>query len=456
MNGDFLRPTARTPSRLGRHLLDLGRRDVARLFRAGVPHLFLALMGTQGLSFVRRILLARILTVMELGQMTYVMQIADMIAMLADFGICTAVLKFASEPISEEQKCRIYVGGLFWSTLLSSVVATGYLCVALCVNLHESPLVRLYILLVAPYIVASTVAKVPMLMMQASRQIQQMARLTIITQALGLIVNVGATWRFGLWGFFLTVTLAPVVNLLILLYATRERLYGWGSTRSVFRPLFTFGSFSAVANFAGYATTALTVILLKTLTKSDELVGLYSVALLMSTGFRLLPQALLQVAFPYLSSLLREPLKLAHRARQLGLKQAVVLASCTLVWVLIGSSVIALVFGERFRSAFWPSVVLLAGLIPYAASAAQGYMLMIFNAVQRNTLISSAQCAVTALLCLALIPRYSILGAAWASVIGQCVASLLTLADAHVVLRRRLADTAVRASDEPRISGATG
>lgn len=443
MTGDSDRLTAqplpaKTKAGAWSRFRESGREDLGRLFRTGVPHLFLTLLGTQGLGIIRRVLLARMLSVGDLGRMTYVMQIADLVAMCADFGICTAVLKFAAEPISDKEKDNIYRTGLLWSSILSSVVALVYFLAVTFLVSSSASMVSTYIMLVTPYIVVQSIVKVPLVFMQARKEIKRAAKFTLLTQGIGLVANVGATWLFGLWGFFITVILSPMLNLGILLGATRSNLGRPKRDVPLLRKLLSFGGLSVFANAAGFANMTLPVLLLKQLTGSDEIVGYFSIAMLVMTGVRFLPSALLQTAFPYLSGLLNDPRTLRKRIQEMSVKQCLIMGIVVLGWLVLGGFAIQIFFGARYASAYWPSTILVGSLLAFAFSSPYSYGMLALNAVGRNGLISAAQACVNALVCYLLIPRMGGLGAAVAIAAAQLVDSCCAIINARIVMRRAI------------------
>jgi len=425
------------PTFVGR-LWQTVRTDARRLTTTGVPHLFVALLLTQGISMLRRIVLTRLLSVDELGQMTYVMQIADLLAVVVDLGLTTALLKYAAEPIPDTERRRLYCSGLQWGVLTSCAGAAVYMVVVLLARVPADQVLRTYMLMVTPYIPLAALAKIPIIFMQARKEIKRSARFTMLTQALSLVVLIGATWAFGLRGFFAAVIVAPLSNLSLLLAATRRELRWYAPSIALFRKMLTFGFTCLLANSAGFATPVVTVVLLRHLTGSDEQVGLYAVALLVMNATRLLPQALMQTAFPYLSGLLDNPLRLRARVRELAIKQTLVVAGLWLAWLLVGRQAIAWVLGARFVSAFGCSVVLMLTLLPYAVSAAAAQGLLALGAVRMNLLGDLTLLSLNALGCWLWIPRQGVLGAALAVVGAQMVATCVVSFLFRRVVARKL------------------
>ena len=428
-------PDSAPPGRWQR-LAALARTDARRLMTTGVPHLFMALVFTQGISLIRRVLLTGILTLEELGQMTYVTQIADLIAIGADLGITTAVLKYAAEPVDDRRRRELYVAGFVWSGASCLTITLLYALTVALFGLPRDAQLRTYLLIVAPYIPLATLSRIPLVLMQAIREIRRAARYTAVTQTVSLVLLVGATWLYGLPGFFATLIAAPATNLALLLFATRRYL-GWIPPRlAVLRELLSFGFFSVLANLAGFANSTLVVVTLRALTGSDAAVGVYSIGLLIANAARLLPSALLQTAFPYLSGLVNEPARLHRRMWELSLKQASVLAGVFALWLLAGRWAITLVWGAEKADGFAPGTILLLGILSFSLSSPAGNVLLALGRVRLNFLFGLTQLVVTFASSLVLIPRFGGSGAAAAVTLGQLADSALALVAATGVLRR--------------------
>ena len=426
-------PATPAPSRAQR-LKSALRGDARLLFSTGVPHLFAATALTQGMSILRRVLLVRILSLDDLGRMTYVMQIADFIAMLADLGICTAVLKYASEPGSDQRKRQLYFLGLVGGSLASTAVGLIYLLAVYFLPVEDNHTIWLYMLMVAPYIPLSAVVKTPLTFMQARKDIKRAARYTALTQSLGLVMLVSATYFFGLWGFFVTVIVAPLSNFAILLVATRQDLHWFRPAWRLIRKLVAFGFMSMLANATGTANVAAPVVLLHQLGASYAEVGVYSVALVVISGMRLLPMSLMQTAFPYLSGLLTDPERLRRRMRELSKKQCLAMLVVTAAWACVGSFVIHVVFGVDDPRAFRATLMLLVGLIAFALWAPAGNVLLILERVHLNFAVSLGQLLVNVALSVLWIPSYGLLGAAAAVSVAELMARIVSVLAVNATL----------------------
>ncbi len=93
------------------------------------------------------------------------------------------------------------------------------------------------------------------------------------------------------------------------------------------------------------------------------------------------------------------------------------------------------VFGTKFVYGAEAMMLLCAGQLINAVSGSVGYMLMMTGRAMANLINSGFLCTVNILLNLYLIPKYGILGAAWANVIAISAIQLLRLAEVWYFLK---------------------
>jgi O-antigen/teichoic acid export membrane protein len=397
------------------------RRDAGRLFTTGVPHVFSAMFLTQGMSFVRRVLLARLLDKAELGQMTFVMQIADTLVMLTDLGITTALLKYASEPGSDERKRELYGAALFWGALFALGAAGVYAVFVWIVPIHDVPRVQVFLLMVVPYILVGSIAKVPTVYLQALKRMKTVAGLTCVVQGIALLATVGAVWQFGLWGLFFVVGIAPLAQLASVIWLTRRHLTWTTRPQQMLRAFLRLGVASVLANATGTVNALGVVLLLKYLTGSDVAVGVFSIAVIIRNGIQMLPMALLRTAFPYLSGIMNEPDRFQRRIRELVLKCVGVMLAIGLVWVVGGRWILPFVFGSEHLDSLASSIILTVGVVPFAAAAPTAQALIVMDRVLYNVYAGLIQLLATMGSCIWLIPLWGATGAAVSLLVGQCV-----------------------------------
>jgi len=420
-----------------RRIVRTAKNDFWRALRAGVPHVLLLVAGTRGMLFIQQIALARILTQEDLGRMSYVVRIMMLITVVADVGMCTAVLKYAAEPIEEARRNDIYRTGMIYGALCSVGVACLYVIAVMCPGaLGAGEALRGPMLVVALYIPLSALAKIPPLFLQARKQIKKASLTSMITNAIGIGLVITGAAAFGLWGFFVAMVLSPALQASAFLSITRRFLTGARSSFAAFRRLFRFAQASMFTNVLGTANACLSLLMVKWLTQDDRIVATYAVATYVQTGLRWLPQSILQTAFPYLSQLLGDPGRLRRRIRELAVKQFFVVGSVALVFAGVGFWLMPLVFGAKYQGSFVPAVVLTAGVTVWSCGSPFGQALLVMDRVPVNLILALVQLAISVVSCINLIPRYGALGAAIGTALATSAASVLWVVVGSYILKR--------------------
>ena len=420
-------------SRLGGVL----RSDARRLFGAGVPHVLVLVAGTRGVLFVQQIALARILTPDDLGRLSYVIRLMMVITVLADLGMCTGVFKYASEPISDAERNDLYRTGVIFGGLASLVLATLFaLVVLLFGDLGAGEDLWGAMLLMALFIPASALAKTPPLFLQARKEIKKASAVSMATSVVGIGVVIGGTLLFGLWGYFVAAIMAPALQACVFLKVTWKFLRGASARFATFTKLLRFGSMSILANFSGTTNAVLGVLMLKWLKQPDSVVAVFAVATSVHLGVQMLPQSLLQTAFPYLSQCLSDPPRLRKRIHELAIKQTLIVGGFAVLLAAVGYWLIPFVFGAKYVASFRPAVILTAGLTAWSVGSPFGRCLMILDRVHLNLILSLVQLAISAGLCVAWIPSHGASGAAMATATATAIAAVLWLAVGSYELRR--------------------
>jgi O-antigen/teichoic acid export membrane protein len=103
------------------------------------------------------------------------------------------------------------------------------------------------------------------------------------------------------------------------------------------------------------------------------------------------------------------------------------------------------VFGDAYRGAIWPTILLLAGSLIVIPATSAGTALNAWGRPELRSIGLLITLAVNLVLLFTLVPRYGVLGACWASVVGSLVFAALLLSFAS-----RLTGLSVRAFVVPR------
>lgn len=153
--------------------------------------------------------------------------------------------------------------------------------------------------------------------------------------------------------------------------------------------------------------------------------GVYAVASKYAELLRLPGTALTWVSYPRMAAL--SPEEAGHRARRLLLPCIGVIVAAAVPLALLNSSVMTLLYGQRFHAAVAPALVLLVGMLLGGASGVASGYLYGRGRPGMNSLAMGCGVAVTVALDLLLIPRFGAMGASVASTAAYLTSDLLLI-----------------------------
>ena len=314
-----------------------------------------ARIGLQLITWPITILVIRLLEPSDYGLFAIAMVVIGFIALFSELGLGTALVQADKvDNDTERTACAVIVA-------LNFLIATVLVLVApLAAAWFNAPGLTLVIQALTLELLVSSVAAVPQAMLERALQFRQLSIAMMAAGACAAAVTLCAAWLgFGVWSLVVgNLTLAIVRSALLIMFHGRMV---WPSLRLGLTPILPVVRFSShvIASRAlwYWYGQADQVILARMLHSS--LLGYYNVA----AQLAMLPankamDAINRVAFPILSKLRANPegLKQTHK-RLVGLVAAYGFAIC---WGLaaVAPEFVALVLGDKWRSAAVPLAML--------------------------------------------------------------------------------------------------
>lgn len=414
------------------------RRDLHRLLNVGVFHVLVVVIGIRGMSFFQHIALARILEPGTLGLAVYIVRLVAMLSIVAPLGLPTSVLKFVAEPVSEERRRAIFRTAMLFGGLSGVVCGVLYAISILLIDVLGPGLeLRDELLFMALLLPIAGLEKMQPLLLQALKRIKQASKLNMVTNVIRLGLVIAGAYFFGLWGFLMAVIAGRLVHISLFLRVTGKFLWRARASLNLFRSMLGFGFYTLLGNFAGQANAAAGIFLLKWLGMSNETVAVFGVGTFVVMAVRIVPVAVRQTAFPYLSQLLADPGRFRRRVRELAAKQLIAVGLVSASIAASGPWLLPLVFGSPYERSAAPTALLLAALVFWSLRAPYGTSLVILNRVKLNFVMSGANLAALVGLGVLLIPRWGAMGAATAELTTTAAFSIPWFLLGEAELNRR-------------------
>jgi len=209
--------------------------------------------------------------------------------------------------------------------------------------------------------------------------------------------------------------LSVVNSLVLLLVAARSQGLGWTWTLidgSTVRQMFRYGFQAYIATLLQFLNYRLDFWVVAYFTGFTSL-GLYSLAANLGQMLWMLPKSAATVLFPAVAAGRGE-----NRPRDVARVGRIVLFLTTvgaLLGVVLSEPVIRVMYGQDFAGAAAPFKISLLGIVPFSVCIVYASVLAGMGRQRTNLAASAIGLAVTGLLDVCLIPRFGIVGAAWAS-----------------------------------------
>lgn len=209
-----------------------------------------------------------------------------------------------------------------------------------------------------------------------------------------------------------------------------RRLSGTGTTlrgtpeRALGRRLVGFGLRSQVGGVVGLLNLRFDFLVLGSLAGTGA-VGIYAVASKYAEFLRLPALALTWVTYPRVARM--GAAAFAARGRRLVAPLVALGVGGALTLALLALPLFPYVYGEAFRSATGPAVVILGGLVAEPAAGVASAFLLGVGRPGLNSALLGAGLVVTLVMDVLLIPTHGALGAAWASATAYLVTDVLLL-----------------------------
>lgn len=176
--------------------------------------------------------------------------------------------------------------------------------------------------------------------------------------------------------------------------------------------------FALAAIFARVYSYADTILLSNM--AGEKAVGWYSIAYKVTYAFQFIPLALIAALYPRFSEYFDRDMHRLAYAFERGVKYLLLIVFPITVGIgVLSKDIILSVYGEEYMHAILPLQILLAGLIFSFVSFPIGAFLNACNRQRTQTIITGIVLIVNIILNIFLIPRFSVVGAAIAALVGN-------------------------------------
>jgi O-antigen/teichoic acid export membrane protein len=369
-------------------------------------------------SFIYIALVARYLGPQGLGDLNFAVALTAIFSVLANFGLTTLTTR---EVARDKSKASKYAANVIPIQLLFALISVGMI-VALVNALGYSQQIIYIVYILSIGMITSTLSTLFLAIFQAFEQLEFQSMVTIITSIVPLCAAmIAILLHLGVIVFALISLLTSALGLGYV-YATCVRKFFVPRLEADFT--FWRGALAEAWPMAGMAISIMIYfridVVMISLIHDTTAVGFYSVAYTLAEASTVVASVLVASLFPILSKMHQDSKQSFRYTCALTMRYLLYLALPIAFFVTLWSMpIILLLYGDKFG----PSVAALQILIWAAAIMYITIVLgtaSIANNLQKLTLkVTVMSIAVNVCLNVLLIPKFSFLGASFATVVTE-------------------------------------
>jgi len=365
-------------------------RDLSRVWRAGAVHIGASRWLTQAIRIVQRILLARILGATNIGHIAVVRSSLALLQLPAGAGILTATKKFTAESSGNDVEQANVLSTGFWFVACTSCVVASIMLVVLRTT----------------SIISDEVA----------RDI-----LSVLVFAL--------PYFWGIRGWLGNRVGWAIVGFCIYLFVLGGRIpIRWDG--HLLHRMFRIGLFAFLGQAVGTILLQFDTLCISGIMKDAEATGIYNTAAMAYQQLMSVVGGVLYTVFPYVAKNHRDLPRLRRRHKELTIKLGgiSVLAGLVAWWV---APWFFLLFGAKFAASVAPFRILVVGFLFQVQSVLSNTYMDALGRTDIHLYVGLLAMSSNILLNLLFIPKWGIIGAAWATVISLAFSLLVREAVLH-------------------------
>jgi O-antigen/teichoic acid export membrane protein len=401
-------------------LIDTFRKDVKSALSKGAFHLFVSMVFSQGIALLLGIVLARLLGPENLGHVRVIQAVLQFAGAPAAFGMASAIAKYVSEFQLEELKKKVLSQGMFFNLFTALFVSFIVFLLSQSAGVVKDSVARYYLQFICwtlPFTVATSNVLCDF---QGRKQIKEMAATNIFLNSFSFLTFCSLTYFWMLKGYALaTIGYGVITGLALLWLIKRNIALGWDG--KLFRKMFRFGGFGMLAIIFWTPVRTIDTLCISNILNDAALVGYYGVASIISRGLMIIPGAITQTAFPYLSERSADFSEIWRQLWRVGKRVALIMGFACVMTVVLAHWIVTLLFGKEYTPSVSVLQVLIPGIFVYSLMNVSGNTYVALGRTDVSLYITLVAGIFNVVMNILLIKHLGMIGAAWATVFTYIV-----------------------------------
>jgi len=391
----------------------------------GFFHLFSANFLILFVGFASQIMVAWILTPVQLGQIKIMQTYLAISLLFTTFGFNSSVLKLGSEQRAKPQIIYIYKKSLKYITI-TLIIVLPILMISTKLGLISNDLV------ITKYFIYLLVALIPMTYstiysayLQAIKEIKLLSKINIATKIFSVTLVIVLTYLLKFKGYLLALIISYLITFCFL-YIIIQKINGKVIDEPIKNPLKThtkIASISFLTNLIGQLSIYADVFLMNYYITDKESIGYYSFALTLIVITTIYTNTVNQISVPFLSEKSSNPSDLRRISRlyeRINIAGSFVLALLMFFFIPL---FIKLIFGLKYEpSIHFFKIMLFSWLLTNIVSY-KGYTLFCIGKINYNLYSSIILLVINFLLSFLCLTKFGLIGLAY----GKLLTSILAV-----------------------------
>ena len=396
-------------------ILNVLLNDFGRIWRAGAVHIGASRWLVQAVGIIQRIVLARILGAENIGHIAVVRSSMELIKLPAGAGIFTPTNKLTAEESGNiEGQTKILATG-FWFVLCTSIFVALITFIALrTTSIIADSVARDLLSVVVLFLPLTALSQIIVSFLAGQQRMRLIAKINAMLPVAGFVTIIFFCYFWGLAGWLVNSIVWVIIGFCIYFFFTGIRIQlGWDT--QILGRMLRIGLFAFLGQSVGTILLQFDTLCISGIMKDAEATGVYNTAAMASQQLMAVIGGILYTVFPYVAKNRDNLPKLRARYKELSVKLFLLSGAAGVCAYLVAPWFFPL-FGPKFVASIDPFRMLIIGFLCQVQTVLANTYLDALGRTDIHFGVGLFAAISNILLNLFFIPRWGIMGAAWATV----------------------------------------
>lgn len=410
---------------------------ISFLNEKGFFHLLTVNVFSQALSFITLMLVAKLLTPAEYGDLKVLQTYVNIFVVVATFGFNSSALKLCSENRSEAERAAIFQNALKRVGITTTITLLGGVLLSSLGWITSSAFLSKWLIVYLAIVPIDVFTSLLTVYLQAQKRFKKMAQAQAIFRVQSIPLILLGTWIWGFPGFIIASILSHAIGLWpFLRYSGLEIFKKFNIV--IPRELMRYAIFSFLAQILSQVVTNGDILILDHFSNDRENIGFYSLALLFILAGTLVTQTVRSITTPYFSEHSNDPRWVRTQLRKNQLRM-IFFSTAIAVGIYFGSRlVIPLFYGPTYLETVTYLGILLISFILQSSYAILSSAITGLGKMKYTFIIAALSAPLELALTFFSLQRYGFMGVAWSQVVTSLFVLVLNILFVQIAIRKQM------------------